>query len=130
VSLKLIARPPFLQTMGTAFPFLLDRLLVALDAAQRASSIEAGRDALDQAFAALGALYATLDSGRHPELSAYLQSAYDRCLQRIGEARPGQCEGLTSVITLLRHLQRAEEGAQRNAWPGDRPSSMAGALAV
>jgi flagellin-specific chaperone FliS len=116
--------------MGTAFPLLLGRLLVALDAAQGAQTPEAGREALDEAFAVLGALYATLDSGRHPELSAYLQSAYDRCLKLIGEARPGRCEGLTAVITLLRHVQRAEEGAQRSAWPGDRPSRVVRALAV
>jgi flagellin-specific chaperone FliS len=119
--------------MGTGFSSKLDRLLSALDAASaalRACATDAVRGALDEAFDALGALYASLDSRRHPEMTAYLQSVYDACLQHIGGATPGRSDGLNSAITLLSHLRRAEEIAQKSAWPGDRPSFIARAIAV
>ena len=116
--------------MGAPFPSMLDRLLSVLDAAVRADTVEAGRRALDEAFALLGALYAALDPGRHPELSAYLQSAYDGCLRHIGEARPGRCGGLAAAITLIRHIQSAEAGARTSAGAGDRPSFLGRLLAV
>jgi flagellin-specific chaperone FliS len=119
--------------MGAGFPSLVDRLLAALYAAKaalQAGATGAGRIALDEAFAALGALYATLDSKRHPELSAYLQFVYDGCLQSIGGATPGHWSGLSSAITLLHHVRRAEEGACSRAWPGDRPSFIARALGI
>ena len=121
------------QKMGAAFSSTLDRLLAALEAARVAfwaSATEAGRRALDEAFAILGALYASLDSRRHPEMTAYLQFVYDACLQHIGGAGPGRCEGLTSAIALLSPLQRAEETARRSDVPGDRPSFIARATAV
>jgi flagellin-specific chaperone FliS len=118
------------MNMGAAFPSMLDRLVSALNAALVACSAKAGREALDEAFGVLGALYASLDSGRHPELSAYLQFVYDGCFRSIGEASAGRCEGLTSAITLLGHIRRAEEGAQRSAWPVQSPSFIARAIAV
>jgi hypothetical protein len=114
--------------MGAAFPSMLERLLSVLDAAVRADTVEAGRQALDEAFALLGALYAALDPARHPELSAYLTSAYDGCLRHIGEARPGRCEGLAVVITLLRHIRDAAASAR--AGVTDRPSFVGRMLAV
>ncbi len=108
-------------------------LLAALEVARSAlhdGETDLGRGALDEAFAALGSLYALLDSRRHPEMSAYLQFVYDACLQHIGAAGPGRCERLTSAIDLLSELLRAEEGARRSAWPGDRPSFIARATAV
>jgi flagellin-specific chaperone FliS len=119
--------------MGAGFSSMLDRLLAALDAAkvvQGASATEARRRALDEAFAILGALYASLDSRRHPEMTAYLQFVYDACLQHIGGAGAGRCEGLTTAIALLSALKRAEEIAQKSAGPGDRPSFIARAIAV
>jgi flagellin-specific chaperone FliS len=119
--------------MGAGFPSLLDRLLAALHAAKaalQADAAEAARAALDEAFAALGALYANLDSKRHPELSAYLQFVYDGCLQSIGGARADHHAGLSSAITLLRHLRYAEEGASRSATHGDTPSFIGRALRV
>ena len=119
--------------MGAVFPSLLDRLLAALEAAQVALRSEhadqtvQGREALDESFAVLGALYATLDAGSHPELSDYLQTVYDRCLQRIGEARPGCCEGLTMAIVLLKQVRRAERVANEGQ---NRQSSRACAIAV
>ncbi len=116
--------------MGPSFPSMVNRLLAALDAALRADTVEATRAALDEAFAALGGLYAALDSGRHPDLTAYLQTAYDACLKHIGEARPGHCEGLSAAVTLLRHIQQAEECAQKSAGSPDRPSFIQRAVAV
>jgi hypothetical protein len=101
--------------MGAAFPSLLDRLVASLEAARLAlGSGQAGEGlrVLGDAFALLGALYATLDSGRHPELSDYLQSVYDRCLQSIGEAGPGRCDGLSVPIVLLQQIGIAERRAQ------------------
>ena len=104
--------------MGLAFLDLLDRLLAALEAARAALVVDAAEDAhvaLDDAFSALGTLYAILDSGDHPELSAYLQTCYDRCLQKIGDAGPGHYEGLGFAITLLRHIQRAQAALENRA---------------
>ena len=120
--------------MAASFPSLLDQLLAALDAARSAleegATTDDGRQSLDEAFAALGALYASLDSMRHPEMTAYLQFAFDACLQHIGAAGPGRSEGLTSATALLSPLRRAQEGARRSAWPGDRPSFIARSIAV
>ena len=94
--------------MGAAFPSLLDRLLGALEAARSALRSGHGADlqrVLGEAFALLGALYATLDSGRHPELSDYLQSVYDRCLLGIGEAGHGDVGELEVPLALLRQIQ-------------------------
>ena len=102
------------------------------DAAKHAlqtDAAEAAREALDEAFAVLGALYAALDSKSHPELSRHLQSAYDQCLQLIGEARPESCEGLTSAITLMRHIQSAEEATRHSGWPDERLSAISRSLA-
>ncbi len=123
--LKLRPRPPFTGEMGAAFPSLLNRLVAALEAAHLAlqsGQSEEGNLALQHAFALLGALYATLDSGRHPELSDYLQTVYDRCLQRIGEARPGRCDGLRVAIVLLRQIGSAERGAHDRGWREEAPS--------
>jgi hypothetical protein len=114
--------------MNASFPSMMNRLLAALEAAMSADTVEATRLALDEAFGVLGALYAALDSGRHPDLSAYLLRAYDGCLRHIGEARPGQCQGLIAAITLLRHIQQAEECAQDGS--GDRASVHGHAAAV
>jgi flagellin-specific chaperone FliS len=101
--------------MGAAFPSLLDRLVAALESAHGAlgaGQSKEGLRVLGEAFGLLGALYATLDSGAHPELSDYLQSVYDRCLQSIGEAGPGRSEGLAVPIVLLRQIRTAERGAR------------------
>jgi hypothetical protein len=63
-------------------------------------------------------------------MTAYLQFAFDACLQHIGAAGPGRSEGLTSATALLSPLRRAQEGARRSAWPGDRPSFIARSIAV
>jgi len=119
--------------MSATFGSMLDRLVRSLDAARvalGASSTEAGRRRLDEAFALLGGLYASLDSRRHPEMTAYLQFVYDACLQHIGGAGPGRCEGLASAIALLSALRRADENARSSAGPEDRPSFIARAIAV
>jgi len=117
--------------MSPVFAPLLARLLSALQSARHAlktDAAEAAREALDEAFAVLGALYAALDSKCHPELSRHLQSAYDQCLQLIGEARPENCEGLTSAITLMRHIQSAEEATRHSGWPDESLSTISRSL--
>jgi flagellin-specific chaperone FliS len=104
--------------------------LYAADAALEQRAENAARAALDEAFASLGGLYAALDSSGHPELSAYLQFAYDECLRSIGGASSAHREGLTSAITMLQQVRRAKEGAQRGGWPRESPSLIARKLAV
>lgn len=134
VRFKSIPAQPFQSDMGETFASLVDPLLAALDSARAALAAgparDAGRRLLDEAFAALGALYASLDSRRHPEMTAYLQFVFDACLQHIGAAGPGRCEGLSSAIGLLSAVRRAQEGARRGDWPDDRPSFIARAISV
>jgi flagellin-specific chaperone FliS len=96
--------------VGVTFSSLLDRLLDALRAADAAldrQAPDAARDALDEAFGSLGALYATLDSSRHPELSSCMQFVFDECLQAIGAASLTRRERLVSTIALLHQVRTA-----------------------
>jgi flagellin-specific chaperone FliS len=96
----------------------LDRLVATLLAARtelRASGTdfsEAARTLLGDGFALLGALYARLDTGRHPELAAHLDGLYEHCFCAIGEARPGGADRLEVVIALLTNLRRAQHDAR------------------
>jgi flagellin-specific chaperone FliS len=119
--------------MGAGFSHLLDRLLAALraaDAALEDQTMTLARAALDEAFASLGALYAALDSARHPEVTAYLQFVYDECFRSIGAASPQERKGLLTAITVLHQVRLAEERAQSGTWPTESPSLIARRLAV
>ena len=100
--------------MGTD---LLSRLESAVRTLEKARELlkhpamEPNESALADAFAAVGALYAGLESNESREVSSHRSAVYDCCLQRIGDARPGHVDGLQLAINLLTQLRDAEERA-------------------
>jgi flagellin-specific chaperone FliS len=100
--------------MGAARLSQLDSAVAMLEKARallQHPASEPGASVLNDAFAAIGALYAELDGDESREVSSHRSAVYDCCLQQLGEARPGHVEGLQLAINLLIQLRQAEESA-------------------
>jgi flagellin-specific chaperone FliS len=98
--------------MGDDWLAHLDSAVTELEKARAALAHDAQGSwpaALDDAFAAIGALYADLDDAQSREVTSHLSAVYEWCLQSIGDARLGRADGLECAIELLLQLRRAEE---------------------
>ena len=107
--LKVSRRGPFSPVVSDTSIATLDSLIAVLHAA--VLELRRGEPTqlrLSEAFALLGALYARLDSYRHPELSAHLDALYDQCFAAIGLAGPDAVDRLEVAVVLLRTLRVAQ----------------------
>jgi flagellin-specific chaperone FliS len=100
--------------MGDGWLAHLDSAVTELEKARTVlahATLDAWPAALDDAFAAVGALYADLDDADSREVTSHLSAVYEWCLKSIGDARLGRADGLQCAIELLLQLRLAEERA-------------------